>query len=77
MIKKIVLAYLISALLPAYCLAQTAVFKCEENGHTAWSEYPCKNKGKAVRISPLGNGKAKKIPNTDKSKVVDNSRNKQ
>jgi len=71
MLKKLALSYALSMLIPVYCSAQTAVFKCEENGHTAWSEYPCKSKGKAVRIKPLSNGKPKNNQNAETAKPED------
>jgi len=76
MIRKIILTCALSLLTPLTSLAQSAVFKCEENGHTAWSEYPCKSKGKAVRIKKLGNGKSKAAVGNDTSKFPEKSPSK-
>ena len=69
MIKKMSKAYVLLLLTPAFAFAQTSVFKCEENGHKVWSEYPCKNKGKVVKVKPLTNGKQKNAEGIDASKL--------
>ncbi|MFC5398989.1 DUF4124 domain-containing protein [Undibacterium jejuense] len=71
MIKKISKACILLLLVPTFAFAQTSVFKCVENGHTVWSEYPCKAQGKAVKVKPLTNGKQKNAQGVDTLKSND------
>ncbi|MDE2429064.1 MAG: hypothetical protein KGM99_10070 [Burkholderiales bacterium] len=45
--------------IPLTATAQTAVFKCEVDGHIVWSDNPCKSKGKVVKIKPVQSGTGK------------------
>ncbi|MFZ6687339.1 DUF4124 domain-containing protein [Undibacterium sp. SXout11W] len=76
MLKKISKAYLLLLLTPAFAFAQTSVFKCVENGHTVWSEYPCKSKGTTVKVKPVTNGKQKNAQGVDASKPADKATGK-